>query len=139
MTTAEFWARVDKCSGPVVNKKLGRCWLWKTVRAWPPGKNFRGPAKRAFGSQNGNLPRGKLVLHRCDVARCVRGSHLYAGTQRDNVLDRRSAPSMRRAARLPVPPRKPGKPRKKLVGPLVPLHLHTLDFKHNSVKVLILK
>lgn len=38
---------------------------------------------------NGPIPRGKFVLHRCDNPPCMRVSHLYIGTQKDNMRDMR--------------------------------------------------
>jgi len=36
---------------------------------------------------NGPIPRGKLVLHRCDVPTCVNPAHLFIGTHKDNAND----------------------------------------------------
>lgn len=35
----------------------------------------------------GPIPHGMQVCHRCDIPICVNPSHLFIGTQRDNVLD----------------------------------------------------
>jgi hypothetical protein len=35
----------------------------------------------------GDIPRKAMVLHRCDVPRCVNPDHLYLGNQSDNVKD----------------------------------------------------
>lgn len=34
-----------------------------------------------------NIPKGKLVLHKCDVRSCVRPSHLFIGTHLENNRD----------------------------------------------------
>lgn len=39
----------------------------------------------------GEIPKGMNVLHKCNVKRCVNPLHLYAGTQKENMLDRTAA------------------------------------------------
>jgi hypothetical protein len=36
----------------------------------------------------GGIPKGMWILHTCDNPRCVRPSHLYLGTNKENVRDR---------------------------------------------------
>jgi hypothetical protein len=36
----------------------------------------------------GDIPKGKLILHRCDIRACCEPSHLYLGTYSDNTMDR---------------------------------------------------
>lgn len=36
----------------------------------------------------GEIPEGKLVLHRCDIGCCVNPDHLYIGDYKQNALDR---------------------------------------------------
>lgn len=42
----------------------------------------------AYVLENGPIPVGMSVLHRCDNPGCVRSSHLFLGTQSDNMRDR---------------------------------------------------
>jgi hypothetical protein len=88
-----FWSRVDK-DGPVPEHcpELGPCWIWTgtiddgygMIRA-----NGRSqPAHRVgYELQQGPIPTGLRVLHRCDNPPCVRGNHLRTGTQKENVQD----------------------------------------------------
>ncbi len=79
------------------------CWLWT------------GPTKGMYGSCNDRyahhvaieldgraIPPGQKVLHKCDVPLCVNPTHLFFGTQKDNVRD------MYQKGRGVPPPRKIG-------------------------------
>ena len=41
----------------------------------------------AWELENGPIPDGKLVLHKCDVKTCCNPDHLYVGTAADNTGD----------------------------------------------------
>lgn len=46
------------------------------------------PAHRfAWTIENGPIPLGAILLHRCDTPACVNANHLRVGTQSDNVRD----------------------------------------------------
>lgn len=86
-----FENRVNK-SGPLLVKKLGRCWSWTGPvypkgygQCWKLGEQYahRVSYKIAFGE----IPKGLFVLHKCDNPNCVRPSHLFLGTHQDNVKD----------------------------------------------------
>jgi hypothetical protein len=86
-TLAErFWRWVKKTPG---------CWLWtghlnthgghgqitiKGKEQWPAHR-------AAYLLYHGSIPKGKKILHTCDVNICVRREHLYPGTNADNTRD----------------------------------------------------
>lgn len=83
-----FWSKVDRS---------GDCWIWTACRhkqgygemgVWVGGKVRTLLAHRAaWALMKGEIPKGLLVLHRCDNPPCVNPSHLFLGTQRDNMRD----------------------------------------------------
>ena len=80
-----FWGKVAKSDG---------CWLWTGVtlnfgHGWLTYAGKKWVASRfSWFLANGPIPDGQCVLHRCDVPACVRPSHLFLGTQTDNMQDR---------------------------------------------------
>ena len=84
-----FWEKVKKSNG---------CWLWMACR------DRRGYGRFGMGRKHqpavmdahrvsymlthgGRLPTGKEICHRCDNPPCVRPSHLYADTHKQNQRD----------------------------------------------------
>ena len=83
-TKADFWRNVHKTK---------TCWIWiGGIRVRNYGAmRFNGiqwlAHRLAWTLINGKIPKGLFVLHTCDNPPCVRPSHLFLGTQKDNVLD----------------------------------------------------
>lgn len=84
-TIDRFMAKVEKTDG---------CWFW-TARKSPQGYG-----RFSLGGRNhiasrvvyellvGAIPPDMHVLHRCDNPSCVNPSHLWLGTNTDNIADR---------------------------------------------------
>lgn len=82
LTTNDFWNRVNK-SGP------NNCWIW----TGPSMGRYGGFGRREYAHRaswrinNGPIPDGMQVLHKCDITICVNPLHLYLGSQADNIHD----------------------------------------------------
>lgn len=82
---ARFWAAVDRS---------GDCWVWTRSRKKFGYGRFMLNGKQWIATRVswviafGPIPPGKHVLHACDNPPCVRPSHLFIGTNSDNVADR---------------------------------------------------
>lgn len=90
-----FWGKVDK-NGPIPAHcpELGPCWLFSGGKSNDYGHrvfHIKGRQSRAhragYEIQCGPIPPDLCVLHKCDNPACVRGSHLFTGTQADNNQD----------------------------------------------------
>jgi hypothetical protein len=86
---SRFWSYVEKTED---------CWLWTRSKnrkgygrfcACPiaNGHAIVGAHRFAYEITYGPIPAGMFVCHRCDVPSCVRPSHLFLGTDRDNIQD----------------------------------------------------
>lgn len=80
-----FWAKV---------RKTDTCWLWTGATSVGYGM-FKHTGvgatmsthRLAYESLVGPIPAGQSVLHRCDTPACVNPSHLFLGSQADNMRD----------------------------------------------------
>lgn len=87
-----FWAKVNKTE---------TCWLW-TAAVFTKGYGFCGGRhSRCFVETHelrahrvswvihyGPIPCGLSVLHSCDIPQCIRPTHLFLGTNIDNMRDK---------------------------------------------------
>lgn len=81
-----FWSKVIRL-GPE------ECWNWKAGCFDTGYGAFRFNGKQAKASRiawiftNGDIPKNLYVLHHCDNKKCCNPSHLFLGTNGDNIRD----------------------------------------------------
>jgi len=87
-----FWAKVDK-DGPTMPHMDTPCWVWTAVKVRTGYGQIKVGSKMilahraAWTIENGSIPSGLCILHRCDQPSCVRASHLFTGTHQNNMDD----------------------------------------------------
>jgi hypothetical protein len=79
-----FWKKVQRTDG---------CWLW-TASTCSSGYGTFGAGERTYAAHRlsyqmhfGEIPKGRVVMHTCDVPACVNPAHLRIGSQAENVRD----------------------------------------------------
>ena len=87
----------------------GECWLWTAAYSGSGYGQTRDERQRTVGAHRlawrmtYGEPDTLYVLHRCDVKGCVRPSHLFLGTAKDNASDCASKGRVARGSSLNHP------------------------------------
>lgn len=86
--SARFWTKVER--------KGEGCWQWTGAinrngyGSIIVGGKVKTASRVAYELAVGPIPAGAFVLHHCDKPLCVNPAHLYAGTHRDNMADKKN-------------------------------------------------
>lgn len=93
-----FWEKVDK-RGP------DDCWQWVAgsnqhgYGTFFDGERCTKAHRFSYALQNGSIPDGMDICHKCDNPPCCNPNHLFAGTAQDNITD-----AIAKGRHVPPPP-----------------------------------
>lgn len=95
----KFWAKVDKTSNP------NGCWIFgngKGYQMFGPEYNSMYAHRFSYTIHKGQIPNGLFVCHTCDNPKCVNPSHLWLGTNKDNVNDKIAKGRQLKGSQIPA-------------------------------------
>jgi hypothetical protein len=81
-----FWSKVDV-------RTDDECWEWQAAKQYQGYGIFRFDNGVRLAHRiswlltNTEIPKGMVVMHKCDNTPCVNPKHLCLGTQKDNIQD----------------------------------------------------
>ena len=83
---------VQRFEDKVVTCPASGCWIWNASDNGSYGCFFlhgrlTSAHRASYRIYKGEIPKGMSVLHRCDLPVCVNPSHLFLGTQKENIYD----------------------------------------------------
>lgn len=86
-TEEKFWSLINK-------SHESECWIWlggvnnKGYGQFRLNGRLYMSHRLAYSLSKSEIPRGLFLCHKCDTPKCCNPSHMFIGTQSDNMIDR---------------------------------------------------